>query len=304
MNIRDLHYFVTAAQGLHFARAADLCHVSQSTLSIQIKKMEETLGVALFERSGKSVMLTGIGTQMLPKARAVLDGVAVMKELARSSQDPLSGTLQLGAFPSLAPYFFPLILSAVAMALPQLSLVLVEEKTEMLTQMLLEGELGAAVIALPVLESKCTVIPLFEEPFLLAVPAAHPFAVRKQVWLEELSHEHVLLLDEGHCLRAQALEICSMIGVGESSSYRATSLETLRSMVASGAGVTFMPRLAVRESDTLVRYIPFAAPQPSRHLGLVYRSSDPRHVLYARLAEVMRSVFGTYQYNVKSNMVE
>lgn len=291
MNLRDLHYFITTAEELHFARAAELCHVSQSTLSIQIKKLEDTLGVALFERNGKTVMLTDVGAQLVFKARAVLEAVQEMKALARVHTDPFSGELRLGAFPSLAPYFFPLIIGALAELLPQLRVVLIEEKTDELVKRLGEGSVDAVLIALPHEVAKCTAVVLYDEPFLLAVARSHPLAKKKTVAFEDMLQEKMLLLDEGHCLRAQALTVCANIGVGEASSYRATSLETLRNMVATGAGVTFMPKLAVRERDPLVAYIPFENPGPSRTIGLMFRHSDPRTVLYNRLVEIMRGNF-------------
>jgi LysR family hydrogen peroxide-inducible transcriptional activator len=288
MNLRDLHYLITLAETLHFGKAADICNVSQSTLSVQIKKLEESLGVQIFERYNKQVLLTPVGAEMVAIAQAIIHDVTRMKNTAAMHKNPFAGTLKLGAFPSLAPYLFPVIIPRLKAQLPALELLLTEEKTEQLLALLHKGELDAAFIALPVPEDvNLSVEPLFRDSFLLAVPSSHRLADRRHVALEELQDETMLLLDEGHCLREQALEVCSRIGKGASSAYRATSLETLRNMVASGAGVTLFPQIAIGETESFVQYVPISAPTPHRTIALVWRTSSGRDALMARVGDVV-----------------
>lgn len=292
MNLRDLHYLVTLADHLHFSKAAELCHTSQPTLSIQLKKLEEFLGVQLVERSAKQVLFTAVGREIVERARLILAEAEQIRYIAKAAKDPLTGTLALGAFPTLAPYIFPLIVPAIREALPQLELVLHEEKTNQLIERLHKGELDAALIALPVESPLLANSILFHEEFMLAVPASHPFAHKQAVSLEMLAEETMLLLDDGHCLRDQALAVCSRIGKGESNRYRATSLETLRNMIAAGNGMTLMPELAVQAAQRGVAYVPFEPPAPGRSIALVYRASSGRKELFKRVATVCRGVLG------------
>lgn len=288
MNLRDLQYASTLAATLHFGEAAKRCHVSQSTLSIQIKKLEEELGASLFERDARSVRLSEAGMALLPQIKRLLGDALELQKQAAGLRDPLSGTVRLGAFPTLAPYILPHVMPHITQALPQLRIELVEEKTETLLTQLLEGTLDAALIALPVHHPRLDAIPLFAEPFLLAAPPTHPLAKHKQITLDALQNETLLLLDEGHCLRAQSLEFCTRIGSGESQSYRATSLETLRHMVASGAGLTLMPALAAEAGDH-VAYLPFHDHAPERQIALVIRSATARRLLFTRMAGEIRT---------------
>ena len=237
MNLRDLQYLVAVSDTLHFGRAAAQVHVSQPTLSMQLKKLEETLGVQLIERSNKQVMLTPIGMEIAARARGILTSTAQLVEVAKHARDPLAGTLHLGLFPTLAPYLLPSLMPHLRARFPALKLQLVEEKTPELLQQLEAGEIDAALLTLPLPAAHPALVSasLFTEPFLLAVSPSHRLAKRKKVALSDLTQESVLLLEDGHCLRDQALEICQMIGVGEASHFRATSLETLRHMVAAGA---------------------------------------------------------------------
>lgn len=285
MNLRDLEYAEALARTLHFGDAAKACHVSQSTLSIQIKKLEESLGATLFERDARQVRLSETGQALLPTLRAVLEQAARLKSQAQTLRDPLSGVVRFGAFPTLAPYLLPHIMPVLNEALPNVQFQLVEEKTDTLFARLDEGSLDAALIALPITQPRFDALPLFAEPFLLAVKEGD--FDRKRVDLHELAGGTLLLLDEGHCLRAQSLEVCARIGSGESQSYRATSLETLRHMVAGGAGATLMPALAMQKGDG-VRYIPFTNPPPQREIALVYRSSTTRRLLFGRIAGTIR----------------
>lgn len=280
MNLRDLQYLIAVAEQRHFGRAAALCNTSQPTLSIQIKKLEDSLGVQLFERTNKQVMLTMVGQEILAHARLMMAESAQIKQIALAAKDPFSGTMRLGAFPTLAPYIFPLIVPAIREKLPQLTLVLEEEKTEQLIERLHKGLLDAALVALPVESPLLEAKEIFREDFMLALHSSHPFATRKKIALEDLAQQSMLLLDDGHCLREQSLAICSRIGNGESNSYRATSLETLRNMIAAGNGMTFMPKLAVQQSNASVTYIPFTTPIPNRAIALVYRKSSGRRKLF------------------------
>src|SRR5215813_3207132 len=229
MNLRDLRYLVALAEHKHFGRAAEASFVSQPTLSTQIKKLEDELEVALVERTPRKVLLTEVG-----------------KAIARRTRDPESGTIRLGIFPTLGPYLLPHVIPRIRERFARLELLLVEEKTETVLRQLREGRLDAGVLAQPIHDDQLHQQFLFEEPFLLAVPEQHPLASRKQLKLDDLADQSLLLLEEGHCLRDQALEVCQLAGAGEKSGFRATSLETLRQMVAANVGVTLLPTLAVK----------------------------------------------------------
>ncbi|MBY0407861.1 MAG: LysR family transcriptional regulator [Rickettsiales bacterium] len=289
MNLRDLQYLTAVAEHLHFGKAAELCHVSQPTLSMQLKKLEEYLGVQLFERSNKHVMLTPIGHTIVSRAKTLLAEAAAIRQIAQNARDPLSGDVHFGIFPTLAPYFLPGFVPKVKAKLPHINLLLTEEKTPALLHMLEEGKLDCALLALPIRSESLKSVELFSEPFYLAVPASHVLAARKTIRASDLAKYELLLLEEGHCLRDQALEVCHAIGIGESNSFRATSLETLRQMVAAGSAITLMPKLAIREGDTLVRYIPFESPAPSRSIGLVWRATSARGPLFDALVPLLAS---------------
>lgn len=293
MNLRDLRYLVTLAELLHFGRAADACHVSQPTLSTQIRKLEEELGVALVERAPRHVMLTAAGQDIATRARRVLAEVEQMRETARRTSDPEAGSVRLGVFPTLGPYLLPHVVPRIRARFPRLELLLVEEKTEVVLHMLRDGKLDAAVLAMPLHEDWLETEFLFEEPFLLAVPEGHPLSSHRDLRLSELSNQHLLLLEEGHCLRDQALEVCSLAGAGEKDGFRATSLETLRQMVAAGVGVTLLPMLAVKPpvspSDN-IRLLAFRDPPPSRRMALVWRKSSAMGAFLHQLAAVLRDL--------------
>jgi LysR family hydrogen peroxide-inducible transcriptional activator len=293
MNLRDLRYLVALADHRHFGRAAEASHVSQPTLSTQIRKLEDELGTALVERAPRQVMLTSAGQEIAVRARRVLAEVEQMRETARRAADPEAGSIRLGMFPTLGPYLLPHVVPRVRARFPRLELLLVEEKTEALLAMLREGRLDAAVLALPLHEDWIEIEELFDEPFLLAVPAGHPLAARTSLALHELEHEHLLLLEEGHCLRDQALEVCSLGGAGERDGFRATSLETLRQMVAAGVGATLLPLLAVQPpvppAETM-RLLRFTGDAPSRKLALVWRRSSASGAFLRKLAAVLRDL--------------
>lgn len=246
MNLRDLKYLVALADHKHFGRAASACFVSQPTLSTQIKKLEDELGVSLVERAPRKVMLTPAGREAAVRARSIVAEVEQMKEAARRSQDPEAGTVRLGIFPTLAPYLLPHVVPRIRERFPRLELLLIEEKSDQLMHQLREGRLDAALLALPLQDDQLHAEFLFEEPFVLAVPEGHPLSRHDSMTLDDLSEQRLLLLEDGHCLRDQALDVCHLAGAMEKSEFQATSLETLRQMVAANVGVTLLPLLAVK----------------------------------------------------------
>jgi len=293
MNLRDLRYLVALAEALHFGKAAEACHVSQPTLSTQIKKLEEELGVALVERAPRHVMLTAAGRDIAVRARRVLAEVDQMRETARRTSDPEAGSVRLGLFPTLGPYLLPHVVPRIRARFPRLELLLVEEKTEAILHRLRDGKLDAAILALPLHEDWLETEFLFEEPFLLAVPEGHPLATHRNLQLSDLGDQHLLLLEEGHCLRDQALEVCHLAGAGEKEGFRATSLETLRQMVAAGVGVTLLPMLAVKppvSPSENIRLLAFKDPPPARRMAMVWRKTSAMGAFLHTLADVLRAL--------------
>ena len=288
MNLRDLTYLVALAEHKHFGRAAAACFVSQPTLSTQIRKLEDELGVALVERAPRKVMLTPSGREAAERARRIVAEVEQMKEAARRSQDPEAGTVRLGIFPTLAPYLLPHVVPGLRERFPRLELLLVEEKSDELLTRLRDGRLDAAVLALPLHDEQLHTQFLFEEPFVLAVPDNHPLSQRRTLTLDELSGQRLLLLEDGHCLREQALDVCRLSGAWEKTEFRATSLETLRQMVAANVGATLLPALAVkppvaRSQD--IHLLSFSGDPPSRSIAMVWRRSSAMAGFLLRLAE-------------------
>ncbi|MGS1080223.1 DNA-binding transcriptional regulator OxyR [Pseudoxanthomonas beigongshangi] len=293
MNLRDLKYLVALADHKHFGHAAAACFVSQPTLSTQIKKLEEELGVPLVERAPRKVMLTPAGRDAADRARRIVAEVEQMKEAARRSQDPEAGTVRLGIFPTLGPYLLPHVVPRIRTRFPQLELLLIEEKSDVLLSRLREGKLDAGLLALPLQDDQLHTEFLFEEPFLLAVPEAHPLAERDSLSLGELSNQQLLLLEDGHCLREQALDVCRISGANEKSEFRATSLETLRQMVAANVGITLLPTLAVKppvaRSDN-IHLLGFTDSHPSRRIAMVWRRSSAMAGFLQELAKVFREL--------------
>lgn len=293
MNLRDFQYLVALADHKHFGRAADACFVSQPTLSTQVRKLEEELGVTLVERNPRKLLLTEVGQQIVARARDVLHEVEQIRRIARHDQDPEAGSLRLGIFPTLGPYLLPHVLATIRARFPRLELLLVEEKSPELLQRLREGKLDAALLALPVHDDTLHAEFLFEEPFLLAAPDAHRLAGRRALKLADLEDEHLLLLEDGHCLRDQALEVCRMSGAGERQGFRATSLETLRQMVAANVGVTLLPVLAVQPPiapTANVHLTPFRGHPPSRRIAMFWRRSSAMHGFLLQLANVFKQL--------------
>jgi LysR family hydrogen peroxide-inducible transcriptional activator len=284
MNLRDFQYLVAVSDHLHFGKAAEACHVSQPTLSMQLKKLEDEIGGQLFERTNKKIMPTALGLDIAQRARRILQEVDHIRSSANSASDPLKGDLRLGVFPTLAPYLLPRLVPKIKKHFPALNLLLTEDKTADLLLQLEKGRLDCALMAMPVDNDNLDSLPLFREDFFLAVPANHDLAKKKSVEASSLENLSLLLLDEGHCLRDQALQVCRSIGAGEAQNFRATSLETLRHMVASSNAITLMPELATT-NDPLVRYIPFKAPAPSRTIGLYWRKTSSRQKLFKLLGQ-------------------
>jgi len=292
VNLRDLQYLVAVADHRHFGRAAEACFVSQPTLSTQIKKLETELGVPLLERSPRRVLLTAAGERVVERARALLAEAEDIVAIARQAQDPEAGELRLGLFPTLAPYLLPHVVPDLHRRFPRLELLLVEEKTEEVLRQLRAGRLDAGILALPIPDATLHVEPLFSEDFVLAVPRGHALADGDgPVAPGVLATEPVLLLEEGHCLRDQALAVCRLAGAAERDGFRATSLETLRQMVTAGVGITLLPALATLppvppSPDVHLRR--FAEPVPRRDLAMVWRPSSVRAPLLQTVAELVR----------------
>ncbi|MCK7592751.1 DNA-binding transcriptional regulator OxyR [Pseudomarimonas salicorniae] len=293
MNIRDLRYLVALADHKHFGRAAEACFVSQPTLSTQLKKLEEELGVALVERAPRRIMLTPVGREVADRARRILSDVEQLREAARRATDPEAGAVRIGLFPTLGPYLLPHVVPPIRKRFPKLELLLVEEKTEVILRMLREGRLDAGILALPVGDDQLHVEPLFEEPFVLAVPELHRLAKAGPLRLEDIANESLLLLEEGHCLRDQALDVCHLAGAEEKAEFRATSLETLRQMVAANVGITLLPVLAVKPPvprSPAIELVPFQGTAPSRRIAMIWRRSSALDGFLGKLAEVMRDL--------------
>jgi len=291
MNFRSLQYLVKLAELKHFSKAAEACFVSQPTLSTQIRKLEEELGVSLVERAPRHVMLTPIGEDIAHRAQHVLRDIENIKTAARRSKNPATGTIKLGIFPTLAPYLLPHVIPEIRKNFPELKLQLAEEKTEDILNMLDQGRLDAGLLALPVDDPGLDMEVLFEEPFVTAMPANHPLSDKKTICIKDLEGQELLLLEEGHCLRQHALAVCKLAGAHERVDFHATSMETLRQMVATNAGVTLMPVLAVKppipKTDN-ISLRPFSPPVPSRTIVLVWRSSSPLGPFLRQLAESLK----------------
>jgi LysR family hydrogen peroxide-inducible transcriptional activator len=285
MTLTELKYIVAVAREKHFGHAAEACFVAQPTLSVAIKKLEDELGVTIFERGGTEVSVTPIGAQIVAQAERVLEQTAAIKEIAKQNKDPLAGPLRLGVIYTIAPYLLPPLVKTMIERVPQMPLVLQENFTTRLIELLRQGELDAAIMALPFADQGLMVQPLYDEPFVVALPRNHPWANRKFIDAEELKSETMLLLGNGHCFRDQVLEVCpemsrfSTSGDGIARTFEGSSLETIRHMVASGIGITVLPHASVPDmnpKDGMLRYLPFSAPAPSRRVVIAWRKSFTR----------------------------
>jgi LysR family hydrogen peroxide-inducible transcriptional activator len=293
MNLKDLKYLVALADTGHFGKAAERTFVSQPTLSAQLKKLEEFLGVKLVERQPKNVQLTDVGKQVVVRARRMLDEGEQIISLARNNTDPLAGKLKLGLIPTIGPYLLPRIMQKIRKALPDLGLMLYEHQTEPLLKHLKDGDIDLGILALPIAHEGLQTRALYEEAFTVALPNDHPLAARPTIRVQDLKGQTLLLLEDGHCLRDQALEVCSRIEVREAEDFRATSLETLRQMVVAGLGLTLLPETAVESpfgSQRGLTIRQFAKPVPTRTVGAVWRKSSTRAAAIAAVCDVVENV--------------
>jgi len=294
MNLRELQYLVAVDEERHFHKAAERCFVSQPTLSGQLKKLEDELGVLLVERSKRQVTMTEVGRVVADKARNILAEVKGIREVVETFHDPMAGELHVGLIPTVAPYLLPLVMQGLRKAYPKLRLWLHEYQTAVLLEKLRRAELDLLILALPVDTDEFAELNLYLEPFQLAVPrAADSEFTQPMIRLTDLENREVLLLEEGHCLRGQALDVCFTAGAKENTGFHASSLETLRHMVGEDMGMTLMPELAVpakaNESDP-IRYIPFADPKPSRRIGMLYRQGSYREPAYRAIQDMIKQV--------------
>lgn len=297
MTLQDLRYVVTLAETRNFARAAKACYVSQPTLSTQIKKLEDELGLALFERTNKRVMPTAAGFELIVQARVVLEEAEKLQQMAQQALDPMAGPLRLGVIPTLGPYLLPHLVPQLRADYPRLSLYLREDLTGNLIERLRSGALDAILLALPIQTDGLELIELFREPFVMALPKDSPLAGKSEVMETDLMGVQLLLLEDGHCLRDQALAVCGLPQPRGSEDFRGSSLETLRQMVAAGVGCTLLPALAADAVGTggtnltsarLIELRPFAAPVPSRTIGLAARRGFPRLEMVRAFAELIK----------------
>ena len=293
MTLTELRYVVALAQERHFGRAAQKCFVTQPTLSLALAKLEDELGVKLFERNKNEVLLTGRGEAIVEQARRVLDEVGKIQHMARGGQDQLSGALRLGAIPTIGPYLLPDLIPILRKRAPEMPLVIEENLTGNLAPMLREGELDCILIALPFALPGVKTRVLYEEAFSVVVPEGHRWEQRKTVKPAELAGENLLVLNNGHCFRDQVLEACP----GQSNTAlpegrAGSSLETIRNMVASGLGVSVVPSTALtaRYATKLLKVVPFASPVPSRKVALAWRTSFDRPAAIDVVAEAVRAV--------------
>ena len=300
MTLQELRYIVALADTGHFGKASEACFISQSTLSTQIKKLEDFLGVALFDRSLKHVALTPVGHEIVASARLILEESNRIREIARHTADPMERTINLGVIPTLGPYYLPHVLKQLHANFPKLRLLLREEMTPHVMSHLADGKLDAGLLALPVDDASLEVAPLFKEPFLAAVPAKHKLASCTTVKIKDLAKAGLLLLEEGHCLREHALEACHLDGM-QNEEISATSLETLRQMVGMGLGVTLIPVLASGGTTavTQVALRPLAAPGASRMIGLVWRKRSPLATTMEQLALSLKETLPPHTLSVK-----
>ncbi len=281
MTLTELKYIVMLADEKHFGRAADRCHVSQPTLSVAVKKLEEELGTAIFERSKSSVYITPLGEQIITQAKRVLDQASVIKELANSGKNQLKGPLKVGAIFTIAPYLFPFMIPSLNKMAPGMPLIIEEDLTENLRPKLRNGELDAIIVALPFRETDVVTQPIYEEEFVVLMPKNHPWTKLENIKTDQLSTDNLLLLGKGHCFSEQVLEACPLVTESAFNDGRTivngSSLETIRYMVASGLGVTVLPKSAVTNiNHDLLEVRPFTAPAPKRTVALAWRVSFPR----------------------------
>ena len=316
MTLTELKYIVAVAREKHFGKAADACHVSQPTLSVAIKKLEEELELKLFERNANEVTVTPLGAEVVRQAQTVLEQAAAIREIAKRGKDPLAGPLKLGVIYTIGPYLLPDLVRQVIAHTPQMPLMLQENFTVKLLEQLRLGDIDCAVLAEPFPDTNLAIAPLYDEPFVAALPVNHPLAQRDSITAEEMKRETMLLLGNGHCFRDHVLEVCpefarfSSNAEGIRKSFEGSSLETIKHMVAAGMGVTLVPRLSVPGSaldgspanvqdfgdSSFVRYLPFKGEAPTRRVVLAWRRSFTR---YEAIAELRNAIYGCELPGVK-----
>lgn len=293
MNLRELEYLVAVDEERHFHRAAERCFVSQPTLSGQLKKLEQELGVLLVERTNRQVVMTQAGQAIANQARTVLAEARAIREMARYYHDPMVGDLHVGLIPTIAPYLLPIMMPALNKQFPKLKFWLHEYQTQVLLEKMRRAELDFLILALPIERHEFAELDLFREPFRLAVNRTAKLAKQKLITMGDIAKQEMLLLEEGHCLRGHVLDACLKANITEKSEFQATSLETLRHMVGEGMGMTLIPELAVpartRKTDPL-RYIEFSDPKPNRRIGMLYRKNSYRETTLINICELIQSV--------------
>jgi LysR family transcriptional regulator, hydrogen peroxide-inducible genes activator len=306
MTLTELKYIVAVARERHFGKAAEACFVSQPTLSVAIKKLEEELELKLFERNASEVAVTPLGDEIVRQAQVVLEQAAAIKEIAKRGKDPLAGPLRLGVIYTIGPYLLPDLVRQVIERTPQMPLMLQENLTAKLLEQLRLGEIDCAILAEPFPDTNLAIAPLYDEPFVAVVPVSHPLAQQDEITADQLKQETMLLLGTGHCFRDHVLEVCpefarfSNDAEGIRKSFEGSSLETIRHMVAAGMGVTLVPRLSVPNSAlepgakalppgsghgdaSYLRYLPFVGEPPTRRVVLAWRRSFTRYEAIAAL---------------------
>lgn len=292
MTLTELKYIVAVARERHFGRAAEACFVSQPTLSVAIRKLEDELGVQLFERGSSEVSVTPIGTQIIEQAQRVLEQAAAVKEIAKHGKDPLSGPVKVGVIYTIGPYLLPQLVRQMISDAPRMPMLLQENFTVKLLELLRQGEIDVAIMADPFNAQGLITQPLYDEPFIVAAPTGHPLAGRKSIPATLLKTETMLLLGTGHCFRDQVLEVCpelsrySQASAGIQKTFEGSSLETIRHMVASGIGITVLPWTALpppSRRDRLLRYVPFDDPPPVRRVTIAWRKSYARTQAVAKI---------------------
>ena len=310
MTLTELKYIVAVARERHFGRAAEACFVSQPTLSVAVKKLEEELDVKIFERSSNEVTITALGEDIVRQAQSVLDQAAEIKEIAKRGKDPLAGVLTLGVIYTIGPYLLPDLVRQSIARTPQMPLMLQENFTVKLLEMLRTGEIDCAILAEPFPDTGLAIAPLYDEPFLAAVPSTHPLAQQESISTQQLKNETMVLLGAGHCFRDHVLEVCPEFAryasnaEGIRRSFEGSSLETIKHMVAAGMGVTLVPRLSVandalqsprrrRSDEPYIRYLPIVEPDgsapPKRRVSLVWRRSFTRYEAIAALRNAIHA---------------
>ncbi|MDF7670155.1 DNA-binding transcriptional regulator OxyR [Orbaceae bacterium ESL0721] len=290
MNIRDLEYFVALAEFRHFRKAADACNVSQPTLSGQIRKLEDELGVMLLERTSRKVLFTQAGMMLVEQTKEILHNIQILKEMASRQGGDMSGPMHIGLIPTIAPYLLPHVITMLHDVYPQLELFLHEAQTATIVDQLENGKLDCAIVAKVKETTPFIELPLFDEPMLLAVPSDNELAKESCVKLSDLQGHKFLMLEDGHCLREHAMGYCFQAGINEDKQFKATSLETLRSMISAGRGITLFPELAAPDERVRDRicYIPCVDPVPMRSIALIYRPGSPLRSRYETIAKIIR----------------